>query len=89
MTACAARRQGHWEEAREAFRAMLSPAARCKPSLCTINTILAAQLRQGQYAQAGPQPHSLCCPWQMHSMSVHLLNVKQMHRTLGVCLADD
>ena len=45
-------RQGHWEEAREAFRAMLSPAARCKPSLCTINTILAAQLRQGQFSQA-------------------------------------
>lgn len=34
---------------------MLSPAARCKPSICTINTILAAQMRQGQFEQArGP-----------------------------------
>ena len=40
---------------------MLSPAARCKPSICTINTILAAQLRQGQFAQARPLPHML--PW--------------------------
>ncbi|KAK9831962.1 hypothetical protein WJX81_003568 [Elliptochloris bilobata] len=44
-------KQGQWDEARAAFRAMLSPAARCKPSICTINTILAAQLRQGQFAQ--------------------------------------
>lgn len=35
---------------------MLSPAARCKPSICTVNTILAAQMRQGQFEQARPIP---------------------------------
>lgn len=30
---------------------MLAPGARCKPSICTVNAMLAAQMRQGHQAE--------------------------------------
>ncbi|KAK9811755.1 hypothetical protein WJX72_009549 [[Myrmecia] bisecta] len=44
-------KQGQWEEARLAFRAMLGPASRTRPSIITFNTIMAAYMRQGHYEQ--------------------------------------
>ena len=41
--------QGQWTDARHAFRTMLSPASRMRPSVITFNTIMSHYSKQAQH----------------------------------------
>ncbi len=41
--------QGQWTDARHAFRTMLSPASRMRPSVITFNTIMTHYSKQAQH----------------------------------------